>query len=140
MDNPGIARRTGRRRIQARPPRGRGYATLALAVSAISITVVTVPDTIATALPIPVSISTAIAVPAAASISTAATSTIAVPAAVPPAIAIAFGVRCADRDERVRGSGDSQHRYSKQSRDCHSPGKSHAVRLFFAARLARSLQ
>lgn len=113
VDDTGIARRIGRTCISAQTRRCAALTLAAPSFAAIAITVTAVAVAVVTTVSITIAISATIAV------------------AVSTAIAISLGF--------YGGSRDPQYHRSKQSRDYRSPGNSHAVRLFFAARLAHIL-
>lgn len=139
MDDTGITCRTGRTCIGGQAHRRRRAA---LAVSSCAAIAVAVPITVTT---VAVTVATTVAVATAIAISTAVAiaSTIPVAATIAVAVSTTVAISLSDcggtQNQEIRGGRNSRYGGSKQSHDYRSPGNSHAVRLFFAARLTHIL-
>lgn len=145
MDDTGITCRTGRTCIGGQAHRRRraalavsSCAAIAVAV-AVPITVTAVPVTVATT----VAVATAIAISTAVAIASTIPAAIAVAATIAVAVSTTVAISLSDcggtQNQEIRGGRNSRYGGSKQSHDYRSPGNSHAVRLFFAARLTHIL-
>lgn len=137
MDDTGITCRTGRTCIGAQAHRRRRAA---LAVSSCAAIAVAVPITVTA---VAVTVATTVAVATAIAISTAVAIASTIPAAIAVAVsttvAISLSVCRNSQNQEIRGGRNSRYGRPEQSHDYRSPGNSHAVRLFFAARLTHIL-